>query len=137
MFTSFLNKIKDKLGDKAVMLTGEQSQLQKQIAVDRIQKGTAKLMLANIVAGGVGWTLDQADTIIFTDLSYNPVDNQQAKDRFVPTEQNKEYGGKQIIYLQMEKSIDENIIKLLKSKVNIIKYVNDYGVKSLVKSESE
>jgi len=137
MFTSFLNKIKDKLGDKAVMLTGEQSQLQKQIAVDRIQKGTAKLMLANIVAGGVGWTLDQADTIIFTDLSYNPVDNQQAKDRFVPTDQNKEYGGKQIIYLQMEKSIDENIIKLLKSKVNIIKYVNDYGVKSLVKSESE
>jgi SWI/SNF-related matrix-associated actin-dependent regulator of chromatin subfamily A-like protein 1 len=135
MFTSFLNKLKDKLGDKAVMLTGEQSQLQKQMAVDRIQNGTSKLLLANIIAGGVGWTLDGADTIIFTDLSYNPIDNQQAKDRFVPTDPNKEYGGKEIIYLQMDKSIDANIVDLLEKKINIIKYVNDYGIKSMVKNE--
>jgi len=136
MFTSFLNKVKEKLGDKAVMLTGEQSQLQKQMAVDSIQKGTKKVMLANILAGGVGWTLDMADTIIFTDLSYNPIDNQQAKDRFVPTNPNIEYGGKEIIYLQMDKSIDENIVDLLEKKINIIQYVNDYGIKSMVKNQN-
>ena len=135
MFTSFLNKVKEKLGNKAVMLTGEQSQLQKQMAVDMIQSGSGKVLLANIIAGGVGWTLDNADTIIFTDLSYNPIDNQQAKDRFVPTDPNKTYGGKEIIYLEMDRSIDQNIAKLLTEKINIIKYVNDYGIKSLVKMD--
>jgi SWI/SNF-related matrix-associated actin-dependent regulator of chromatin subfamily A-like protein 1 len=136
MFTSFLNKVKEKLGDKAVMLTGEQSQLQKQMAVDSIQKGTKNVLLANIIAGGVGWTLDGADTIIFTDLSYNPIDNAQAKDRFVPTDPNVVYGGKEIIYLQMDKSIDENIVDLLEKKISIIQYVNDYGIKSMVKNQT-
>ena len=136
MFTSFLNKVKEKLGDKAVMLTGEQSQLQKQMAVDSIQNGTKNVLLANIIAGGVGWTLDKADTIIFTDLSYNPIDNAQAKDRFVPTDPNVVYGGKEIVYLQMDKSIDENIVDLLERKINIIQYVNDYGIKSMVKNQN-
>lgn len=131
-FTSFLNKLKEKLGDKAVMLTGEQSQLQKQMSVDAIQNGTKNVLLANIIAGGVGWTLDKADTIIFTDISYSPIDNQQAQDRFIPTDTTKEYGAKQIIKLQMANSIDKTIDYLVNSKIDIIKYVNDYGINSLV-----
>jgi SWI/SNF-related matrix-associated actin-dependent regulator 1 of chromatin subfamily A len=131
-FTSFLNKLKEKFGDKAVMLTGEQSQMQKQMAVDSIQNGTKNILLANIVAGGVGWTLDKADTIIFTDISYSPIDNQQAQDRFIPTDTSQEYGAKQIIKLQMAKSIDKTIDLLVNSKIDIIKYVNDYGINSLV-----
>jgi SWI/SNF-related matrix-associated actin-dependent regulator 1 of chromatin subfamily A len=134
MFTSFLKKLKEKLGDKAVILTGEQSQTEKQMAVDSIQKGDKKILLANIIAGGVGWTLDQAETIIFTDVSYNPMDNAQAKDRFIPTQTDVNYGGKQIIYLQMKSSIDISIQKLLEKKIDIIKYVNDYGIKALVNS---
>ena len=132
VFTSFLNTLKKKLGDDAVMLTGEQNQAQKQMAVDSIQFKRKRILLANIVAGGVGWTLDQADTLIFTDISYNPIDNQQAQDRFIPTQQNVEYGAKQIIKLQMAKSIDTTIDYLVNSKVDIIKYVNDYGINSLV-----
>ena len=132
MFTSFLKKLKDKLGDKAVMLTGEQNQNEKQMSVDAIQNGSAKVMLANIIAGGVGWTLDKADVIIFTDVSYNPMDNAQAKDRFIPTRTDVEYGGKEIIYLEMRLSIDKAITNLLDKKIDIIKYVNDYGIKSLV-----
>lgn len=132
VFTSFLNKIKDKLKDKAVMLTGEQTQKQKQAAVDAIQNGNSNVLLANIIAGGVGWTLDKVDTIIFTDISYNPIDNQQAQDRFIPVDDKKEYGAKQIIKLQMAKSIDKTIDLLVDSKVDIIKYVNDYGINSLV-----
>jgi SNF2 family DNA or RNA helicase len=114
------------------MLTGEQSQMQKQMAVDSIQNGTKNILLANIVAGGVGWTLDKADTIIFTDISYSPIDNQQAQDRFIPTDTSQEYGAKQIIKLQMAKSIDKTIDLLVNSKIDIIKYVNDYGINSLV-----
>lgn len=132
VFTSFLNKLKEKLGDKAKMLTGEQTQAQKQASVDAIQRGNHNVLLANIVAGGVGWTLDKVDTIIFTDISYNPIDNQQAQDRFIPTDERKEYGAKQIIKLQMAKSIDKNIDLMVNGKVDIIKYVNDYGINSLV-----
>lgn len=135
MFTSFLKILKDKLGDKAVMLTGEQNQTEKQASVDAIQRGGAKVLLANIIAGGVGWTLDKADVIIFTDVSYNPMDNAQAKDRFIPTRTDIEYGGKEIIYLEMRKSVDKAIRNLLTKKIDIIKYVNDYGVRGLVNDD--
>jgi SWI/SNF-related matrix-associated actin-dependent regulator 1 of chromatin subfamily A len=132
MFTSFLKEVQSKLTCEVVMLTGEQNQNEKQRSVDAIQYGTAKVMLTNIIAGGVGWTLDKADVIIFTDLSYNPMDNAQAKDRFIPTKTDVEYGGKEIIYLEMQNSVDKAIRNLLNKKVDIIKYVNDYGLKSLV-----
>lgn len=135
VFTSFLNTLKEKLGNKAKMLTGEQTQAQKQASVDAIQKGNCNVLLANIIAGGVGWTLDKVDTIIFTDISYNPIDNQQAQDRFVPVDERQEYGAKQIIKLQMAKSIDKTIDLMVNSKVDIIKYVNDYGINSLVNYE--
>lgn len=132
MFTSFLNNLYAKLKDVAVMLTGEQSQAQKQFSVDSIQQGRKKVLLANIVAGGTGWTLDRASTIIFTDISYTPIENEQARDRFVPTNPDVEYEPKQVIYLQSKNSIDKNMETMVKNKVNIIKFVNDYGVNAVV-----
>jgi SWI/SNF-related matrix-associated actin-dependent regulator 1 of chromatin subfamily A len=131
MFTSYLNALKKELPD-AVLLTGEQTQEQKQHAVNQIQSGESNVMLANIIAGGTGWTLDNVDTVIFTDKSYNPVDNEQAADRFIPTDPNKEYGAKQILSLKMEKTVDAKIDRMIQDKINVIKYVNDYGVNALV-----
>ena len=133
-FTSFLKMLKDKIGADAVMLTGEQTQDEKQRAVDAIQNGAAKVILANIIAGGVGWTMDQADTIIFTDISYNPMDNAQARDRFVATDPNKEYDTKQVIYLLTDKSVDDSVHLLVEKKINIIQYVNDYGLKKVLQN---
>ena len=101
--------------------------------IKAFQSGKARVLLANIKAGGVGFTLDKADTTIFLDRSYNPVDNDQAADRFIPTRQNKRYGAKQIIDLVINGSIENNINKLLEKKQNIISYVNDYSKKGLVK----
>lgn len=130
-FTSYLKRLKDIIPD-SVLLTGEQSQKEKQDAVNAVQFGDARVLLANIIVGGTGWTLDNVDTIIFTDKSYNPVDNDQAADRFIPTDPNKEYGAKQIITLLGKGTIEKSIQALLNQKINIIKYVNDYGVKALV-----
>jgi hypothetical protein len=63
------------------------------------------------------------------------MDNAQARDRFVPTKTDVEYGGKEIIYLEMNKSVDKSIRRLLDKKIDIIKYVNDYGINSLVKED--
>jgi len=119
--------------DGAALLTGEQSQAEKQASIDAFQRGDRRVLLANIRAGGVGFTLDRADTIIFVDRSYNPVDNEQAADRFVPTNPNVEYGAKEIIDLVMENSVEAKINKLLENKQNIISYVNNYSEKGLVK----
>lgn len=130
-FTSYLKELKTVFPD-AVLLTGEQSQAEKQAAVDAIQSGKAKIMLSNIIAGGVGWTLDRVDTIVFTDKSFNPVDNAQAQDRFVPTKQDEEYGAKQIITLIMKDTIENKVEEVLETKMNVIKFVNDYGLNELV-----
>lgn len=124
-FTSYLKQLHLLIPD-SVLLTGEQTQKEKQEAVDAIQRGTGRVLLANIRAGGVGFTLDRADTIIFTDRSYNPVDNDQAADRFIPTQEDAEYGTKEIIDLVMENSLEKRINKILETKQDIISYVNDY-----------
>ena len=124
-FTSYLNELHMAI-DGSVILTGEQSQKEKQEAIDAIQRGDGRVLLANIRAGGVGFTLDRADTVIFVDRSYNPVDNDQAADRFIPTQENKEYGTKEIIDLVMENSLEKRINDILDDKQNIISYVNDY-----------
>lgn len=130
-FTSYLKRLKEEIPNSA-LLTGEQSQEEKQNAVDAVQFGDTRVLLSNIIVGGTGWTLDNVDTIIFTDRSFNPIDNAQAEDRIVPTKQNKVYGAKQIITLIAEDSIEKNIERLLKRKINIIKFVNDYGMNALV-----
>lgn len=134
-FTSFLNKLHSEIPG-SVLLTGEQTQAEKQAAVDKMQKGEAKVMLANVVAGGLGWTLDKVDTIIFTDKSFNPINNEQAQDRIVPTV-NKEYGAKQIVTLIMSDTLEANIEKLLEAKQDIIKFVNNYGLNQLVDLDAE
>ena len=124
-FTSYLNHLASVV-DGAALLTGEQSAEEKEEAVRSFQRGDRRVLLANIRAGGVGFTLDRADTVIFMDRSYNPVDNEQAADRFVPTDPNKEYGAKEIIDIVMKNSVEEGINRLLKEKQNVISYVNTY-----------
>jgi SNF2 family DNA or RNA helicase len=124
-FTSYLNNLA-RVVDSSALLTGEQTQAEKQKAIDLFQSGGKRVLLANIKAGGVGFTLDRADTIIFADRSYNPVDNEQAADRFVPTRSDVKYGAKQIIDLTIADSIEVGINRLLKEKKNIISYVNNY-----------
>jgi len=135
-FTSFLKRLHAQIPG-SVLLTGEQSQAEKQAAVDKMQSGEAKVMLANVVAGGLGWTLDKVDTIIFTDKSFNPIDNDQAQDRIVPTKSDGKYEAKQIITLTMKDTLEANIEQLLEAKQNIIQYVNNYGLNRLVDLDGE
>lgn len=131
-FTSYLISLNRTL-EGSVLLTGQQTQDEKDKNIKAFQSGEARILLANIKAGGVGFTLDKADTIIFADRSYNPVDNDQAADRFIPVSKDKDYGAKQIIDLVIDKSVENKINKLLEKKQNIISYVNNYSENGLVK----
>ena len=118
--------------DGAMILTGRQTTEGKQFAVDQIQSGKSRVLLANIKAGGTGFTLDAADTIIFLDKSYTPDENQQAADRFIPVDPEAEYGAKQVITLLVNGSVEPKIEVLLNKKINIISYVNDYGLEGIL-----
>jgi SWI/SNF-related matrix-associated actin-dependent regulator of chromatin subfamily A-like protein 1 len=116
----------------SMLLTGEQSTEQKEFAVRELQAGRCKVLLSNIKAGGTGFTMDKADTIIFLDKSYTPDENDQASDRIVPTIVGADYGAKQIITLLVNGSVEPRIEEMLKEKINIIQYVNDYGLAGLL-----
>lgn len=116
----------------SMLLTGEQSTEQKEFAVQELQAGRCKVLLSNIKAGGTGFTMDKADTIIFLDKSYTPDENDQAADRIVPTRVGADYGAKQVITLLVNGSVEPRIEEMLKEKINIIKYVNDYGLTRLL-----
>ena len=116
----------------SMLLTGEQTTEQKEFAVRELQAGRCKVLLSNIKAGGTGFTMDKADTIIFLDKSYTPDENDQAADRIVPTRVGADYGAKQVITLLVNGSVEPRIEEMLKEKINIIQYVNDYGLTRLL-----
>lgn len=117
----------------SMLLTGEQSTEEKQFAVSQIQAGHSRVLLANIKAGGMGFTIDKADTIIFLDKSYTPDENDQASDRFIPVNPQATYGAKQIISLVVKGSVEPKIEQMLEDKIDIIKYVNDYGIDAFLR----
>jgi SNF2 family DNA or RNA helicase len=116
----------------SMLLTGEQTTEQKEHAVRELQAGRCKVLLSNIKAGGTGFTMDNADTIIFLDKSYTPDENDQAADRIVPTNPDAKYGAKQIITLLVNGSVERKIEQMLKEKIDIIQYVNNYGLSRIL-----
>ena len=130
-FTSFLKLISKYLKCPHEMLIGETKD--KDGAVRAFQSGRVSLLLANVKVGGVGHTMDRGEVLIFTDRSFSPMENAQAGDRIVPTTEDKAKDSKLIIDLIMENSVDERILELLDKKENIISYVNDFGLKKLLR----
>jgi SNF2 family DNA or RNA helicase len=83
--------------------------------------------LCNIIAAGVGLTLDKADTIIFLDKAFNPADNEQAQDRIVPTTKER-YHPVTIISVVCGGTVDERVNEILDRKEDLTKLINKPGV---------
>lgn len=135
MFTSYLNMLRPKieeLGLKVGMLIGEMSNQDKNRAVADFQAGRYDVILCNIVTGGTGHTMDRAETIIFTDLAWNPVDNQQAEDRITPTTEDKVHKHT-VITFQCQDSFDERINHILRQKKTLTDVINEGGRQAIEK----
>lgn len=66
---------------KAVSVTGRDSMLMKQAAVDAFQSGKAQLIICSIKAAGVGLTLTASSNVAFVELPYTYADCCQCEDR--------------------------------------------------------
>lgn len=133
MFTSYLKLLRDSLNNPRVgMITGEMSNQEKQQTVERFQKGELDVVLCNIISAGVGFTLDRAETIIFTDKAWNPSDNEQAEDRITPVSKDRNHKHSVIVF-QTQDSVEMNINNLLAQKKSITNIINEGGLKAIKK----
>lgn len=66
---------------KAVTITGRETSVEKQAAVDSFQSGHARLALCSIKAAGVGLTLTAASNVAFIEFPWTYADCCQCEDR--------------------------------------------------------
>lgn len=72
-----LTKLKVAFG----LITGAQSQYERDQAIQRFQNGTIRVIMLTLGAGAEGITLTRSRTMLFMQTSYSEVQNMQARDR--------------------------------------------------------
>lgn len=124
-FTSSLDMLHEKYKKNSVVLDGRMSKEKRQQSVDRFQnESKVKIFISNIVAGGVGITLTEAEVVIMNDLSFVPAHHSQAEDRAF------RYGQKKnvlVYYPIFENTIERIVYNMLQKKKNIIDQVMGDG----------
>jgi SNF2 family DNA or RNA helicase len=129
-FSSYFKLVKEdleKLGKSVEVIDGSVTKVKRQKIVEKFQAGKIDILLCNIIAAGVGLTLDKADTIIFLDKAFNPADNEQAQDRIVPTTKER-YHPVTIISVVCGGTVDERVNEILDRKEDLTKLINKPGV---------
>lgn len=133
MFTSYLHLLKPQIeaqGRRVGMIIGEMNNQAKDQTVRDFQEGKLDVVLCNIISAGVGFTLDRAETIIFTDLAWNPADNEQAEDRITPTTEERNHSHN-IIVFQCDGTVDTAINRILEAKKSLTDIINEGGKKAI------
>lgn len=132
MFTSYLDRLENIFGEslKVAKISGKIDSVEKQRIAEQFQRGEIDVLLCNIISAGTGFTLDRAETIIFTDKAWNPADNEQAEDRITPTTEDKVHKH-HIVSFVCQNTVDERINELLEQKKSLTDLVNDGGSQAI------
>ena len=102
---------------KAVTVTGDDNDKQKQYSVDKFQQDEAcKLIILNYRSGGTGLTLTAASNVLFVEFPYTYADCCQAEDR---AHRNGQKNAVTCTYLLGQNTIDEYMYNLIQTKKNI------------------
>ena len=120
-FTEPLMEIWSKYKKIAVPLYGQMSKIQRQESVDKFQNDPkVKIFVSNLVAGGVGITLTEAEVVIFNDISFVPALMSQAEDRAFRIGQKKNVS---CFYPIFENTLERIIYNIVERKKKIINTV--------------
>lgn len=129
MFTSYLKRLKpeiEKLGLKVGEINGEMSNSEKMESADKFQSGGYEVLLCNAISAGTGFTLDKAETILFTDKPWNPSEVEQCEDRITPVTEDRNHKHA-VISMVCTDSVDYKIERLLEDKISLTDIVNNGG----------
>jgi len=119
-----LKKLLEHYGERAAILTGEMKKEDRQISIDRLSKGEAKVGLFSLRAAGMGIDGLQhvIDTVVFTDMGWLPAEHEQAEDRTHRIGQKSQV---QAYYMICDGTIDEYMRDILKEKQAIADMIVD------------
>lgn len=125
-FTDVVTEAEKHFKDNICKIVGGMSDIKKQEAVDKFQKGEVQVMVLNIDAGGVGITLTAAHYMIINDLPWTTGQLTQVEDRICRSGQTADYS---IIYYMtaMGAVVEEQMVNSLTNKANNINTVVDGG----------
>ncbi len=121
IFSQFIHtqrKLRDAFPGQTVSILGENSDIERQEAVDRFQSDPKiRVFVGSTIAAGIGITLTAADTVCFADLMWSPSDHLQAEDRAYRIGQKNNV---QVNYFVFKDTIEEMIWKTLSKKLGVI-----------------
>lgn len=106
-----LDLAKERLGDKAVMLVGGMSDMQRTRSVEKFETGEAQYILCTTSSGGEGISLASADTTMFLQRPYSFKDSEQSKVRMY-----EEGKATLIIDMQTPDTVDSRVFETLERK---------------------
>jgi len=114
-FIDFVNKVKEKLGNKAYYITGQVSDDYRRQVILKQDKP-----IISTYAMGEGANLQRGyKNIIFASLPLKYIDLEQAIGRVYRTGQDK----KVAVYYLIQNGIDKTVLRILKSKRNVVEYL--------------
>lgn len=104
-----------------VSVTGDDTQRQKQQAVDQFQAGQAQVLIGNVVAVSEGLTLTSCANMITVELPWTPSALKQAEariDRFTQTR--KTANNILVSVIDGDSSVDERVLGMIERKASVI-----------------
>ena len=134
-FTTMLGLLEDGLKERRVpysILTGATQD--RAAAVDKFEKGGAKVFLISLKAGGTGLTLTSADVVVHYDPWWNPAVQAQATDRAYRIGQTKPVMSYQLFAAG---SVEERILGLQRRKRHVADAILGEGGAGGVLSEAD
>ena len=105
-----------------VVVTGATPADERRAAVDKFQRGGARVFVGNIVAAGTGVTLTAASELVFAEMSYVPGENAQAADRIHRIGQRDSC---RVRFVSLDGTLDESLVGVLSRKTQMIREVLD------------
>lgn len=114
--------LKEKYKDiKTHRIIGATTSTQREKIINEFQtKDTPQILVANMVACGVGVTLTKAHTVVFAELDFTPSNIMQAEARVHRITQEHIVNS---IFIVANESLDAKILGLIKEKLTVIKEV--------------
>lgn len=116
-----VNALKEKYKDKYLIheITGATSKSKKDKVIESFQTDDKpQIIVANVIAGGVGITLTKSHVVMFAEIDWTPSNIMQAEARVHRITQDTNV---QSIFLIADNSLDARIIEMIEHKLKLIK----------------
>lgn len=122
-----LKQILKKYGTAAAILTGSMKKEDRQITIEKLSTGQAKIGLFSLTAGamGIDGLQHQIDTVVFLNCDWIPANHEQAEDRTHRIGQKSQV---QVYYMLCVDTIDEYMREILQEKQAIADMIVDGGL---------